>query len=82
MSILTEKPKELLIYIRDIYGAEQIARYSSVKVASKEDYYVIQIGKKLDGDIEDDWTMMNGRPFGNFDHNRPLSCIDPLAYGW
>lgn len=82
MSILTEKPKELLIYIRDIYGAEQIARYSSVKVASKEDDYVIHIGKKMDGDIEDDWTMLNGRPFGNFDHKRPLSCIDPLAYGW
>jgi len=82
MAVLTEKPQELLIYIRDIYGAEQLARYSSVTIGSRDENYVIQIGEKIDGDIEDDWTMINGQKFGNFDHNRPLQCIDPLAYGW
>ena len=82
MSVLTKKPKELLIYIRDIYGAEKIARYSSVQIAPKEKKYEINIGEKVDGDIEDDWTMISGQPFGNFDYNRPLQCMDPLAYGW
>ena len=82
MAVLTEKPQELLIYIRDIYGAEQISRYTSVTIGPKVENYVIQIGEKIDGDIEEDWTMISGQQFGNFDHNRPLECIDPLAYGW